>query len=318
MDFKRVKELLEGCEDVFILTHKSPDGDTFGCGFALCRVLRKMGKRANVLCSDGFPERYSFLYEGYEEDKSLTEPKFIIAVDIADTTLMGKNLIEYQREGAVDLCIDHHISNKGYAKETYVDAKACAASLIMYELFEYMGIDIDLQTARCLYTGIATDTGCFKYENTTAKAHNIAALLIEKGVDFSFINRKMFDLKSMSRLMVERIATENIELHFDGRLSIIVITKQTIQQSGADESEFDGIAAIPISVEGVQMGITVRQKGEHTYKVSVRTTDAHDASQFCKQFGGGGHIRAAGCEVKGTLDEVKAQIIEKASELFKA
>ncbi|MBQ4095039.1 MAG: bifunctional oligoribonuclease/PAP phosphatase NrnA [Oscillospiraceae bacterium] len=316
MDFKDIKEFLQSCEDAVILTHKSPDGDTFGSAFALCRVLRKMGKRVNVLCSDGFPERYSFLYEGCEGDNTLIEPKCVIAVDIADVTLMGKNLACYQQEGAVDLCIDHHISNKHYAKKTYVDADASATALVLYELFKYMEVEIDTQTASCLYTGIATDTGCFKYENTTVKAHLAAAELISMGVPFASINRRMFDLKSRSRIMVEQIATSNIEYYFGGKLSMIVITKELMENSGAEDSEFDGIASIPISVEGVKMGITVKQRGSHTYKLSVRTTDELDASQFCKSFGGGGHIRAAGCEIQGGLDEVRGKILELAGKYF--
>lgn len=316
MDFKEIKEFLLNCEDAVILTHKSPDGDTFGSAFALCRVLRNMGKRVNVLCSDGFPERYSFLYEGCEGDNTLIEPKCVIAVDIADVTLMGKNLACYQQEGAVDLCIDHHISNKHYAKNTYVDAQASATALVLYELFKYMEVEIDTQTASCLYTGIATDTGCFKYENTTVKAHIAAAELISMGVPFASINRRMFDLKSQSRIMVEQIATSNIEYYFGGKLSMIVITKELMQNSGAEDSEFDGIASIPISVEGVKMGITVKQRGSHTYKLSVRTTDEIDASQFCKNFGGGGHIRAAGCEISGDLDEVRGKILELAGKYF--
>lgn len=316
MDFKEIKEFLENCEDAVILTHKSPDGDTFGSAFALCRVLRKMGKRVNVLCSDGFPERYSFLYEDCEGDNTLIEPKCVIAVDIADVTLMGKNLACYQQEGAVDLCIDHHISNKLYAKRTYVDAQASATALVLYDLFKFMEADIDLQTARCLYTGIATDTGCFKYENTTVKAHIAAAELISMGIDFAAINRRMFDLKSQSRIMVEQIATSNIEYYFGGKLAMIVITKELMENSGAEDSEFDGIASIPISVEGAKMGITVKQRGSHTYKLSVRTTDEIDASLFCKNFGGGGHIRAAGCEIHGDLDEVRAKILELAKKQF--
>ncbi len=316
MDFKELERFLLCCEDAVILAHKNPDGDTLGSAFALCRALRKMGKRANVVCSDGFPERYDFLYEGCEGDNTLIEPKCVIAVDIADVTLMGRNLECYQQEGAVDLCIDHHISNKHYAKQTYVDGSASATALVLYELFRFMNIDIDLQTARCLYTCFCTYRGCFKYENTTQKAHIAAAELIGMGVDFSVINRRMFDLKSRSRIMVEQIAISNIEFYFGGKLSMIVITKELMAKSGAEDSEFDGIAAIPISVEGVEMGITVRQRGSQTYKLSVRTTEKHDASEFCRNFGGGGHIRAAGCEISGELSDVRERILELGAKLF--
>lgn len=319
MTFEEIKQFFEdgSCNDYVILSHKSPDGDTLGCAFALCRVLRQMGKGATILCHDGFPERYSFLYEGYEGGKTADEGSCrVVAVDIADTKLLGDSLSCYAEEGRIDLCIDHHISNKMFAKQTYVDATAPAAALILYELFEYMGAEIDRQTATCLYTGIATDTGCFKYENTNARAHIAAAKLLELGIDYANINRKMFDLKSRSRIAVEQAALANMEYDFDGRMSMMVITQELVEQSGADEAEFDGLAAIPLTVEGVDIGITVRQRGEALYKLSVRTTDRFDASAFCQSFGGGGHVRAAGCELRGSLNEVKQQIRDAVSKLI--
>ena len=169
MDFSKIKTFLETCDNVTILTHKSPDGDTLGAGFALCRYLRLSGKKANVVNSEPFPERYSFLYEGYEPMEF--EEKTVIAVDIADTVLLGSTLQRYAEKGKIDLCIDHHISNKYYAKYTFVNASASAACQIIYELLRYMGAELDRIIAKCLYTGIATDTGCFKYENTTSAAH---------------------------------------------------------------------------------------------------------------------------------------------------
>lgn len=313
MTFEEIKQFFEdvSCESYVILSHKSPDGDTLGCAFALCRVLRQMGKGVTVLCHDGFPDRYSFLYEGYEDGKKADENACrVVAVDIADPKLLGDSLNGYSEKGRIDLCIDHHVSNRmsECATHIYVDGDASAAALILYDLFKHMGADIDRQTATCLYTGIATDTGCFKYENTTPRAHIAAAELMAKGIDYAGINRRMFDLKSRSRIAVEQAAMANMEYGFGGMLSMITITSDMVQQSGADEAEFDGLASLPLTVEGAQIGITVRQRGEGLYKLSVRTTDSFDASAFCHQFGGGGHVRAAGCELTGTLDEVKNQI----------
>lgn len=320
MTFEDVKQFFEddSCENYIILSHKNPDGDTLGCAFALCRVLRQMGKAVTVRCHDGFPERYSFLYEGYDDGRKPEENERcrVVAVDIADTKLLGESLSEYAKEGSIDLCIDHHISNKMYAKQTYVDGDAPAAALILYELFVYMGREIDRQTATCLYTGIATDTGCFKYESTNARAHIAAAQLMEKGIDYANINRRMFDIKSRSRIEVEQAAMANMEYGEDGRMSMMIITQDMVKKSGADEAEFDGLASLPLTVEGVQIGITVRQRGEQLYKLSVRTTDKFDASAFCQKFGGGGHVRAAGCELSGTLDEVKRQIRDAVSKLI--
>ena len=314
MDFSKIKSFLESCDNVTILTHKSPDGDTLGAGFALCRYLRLQGKKANVVNSDEFPERYAFLYEGYEPMKFVE--KTVIAVDIADTKLLGHNLEEYEKEGKIDLCIDHHVSNKYYAKYTYVNASASAACQIMYELFRFMDAEIDRIIARCLYTGIATDTGCFKYENTTSAAHIAVSELMKYNIDYATINRKMFDVKSRARIKIEQAVTNDMEFLFDGRCAVMVITTQMMEESGIEPAEFEGLASIPLQVEGVEMGITVKQRHENVYKLSVRTTETIDASKFCQQFDGGGHIRAAGCELNGTLDEVKKIIEDNASKLF--
>lgn len=314
MNFREILDIFKENDRFLILTHKSPDGDTLGSGFALCYFLRDMGKMANVVNSDNFPDRYDFIYEGYYEQDF--EPQYVIAVDIADPHLIGSNLPEFEAADTVDLCIDHHISNKQFAKQTYVDPKASAAALIMYEIFKYSHREISNQIARCLYTGIATDTGCFKYENTTPKAHIACAELMAYDIDFSVINRRMFDVKSRGRIEVEQACISSMEYFLDGRCSMIVLTKQRMQECGVDPAEFDGLASIPLSVEGVKIGITVKQRHENVFKISVRTTEEIDASRLCQKFDGGGHIRAAGCEIQGTLEEVKSLLLEEVKKVM--
>lgn len=309
MDFEQLKSYFESHDNFQILTHKSPDGDTLGCGFALCYYLRNSGKKANVLNSEKFPARYDFMYEGYTEQDF--KPESVVAVDIADTQLLGSNLEEYAEAGKIDVCIDHHISNKFYAKQTYVDGEASAASLVMYEFFKYMGAEITDLIAKCLYTGIATDTGCFKFENTTPRAHIAAAELMTYNINFAAINRRMFDVKSQGRLLVERTVMSNMEYCFDGRCAIILLTRELIESCGVEEAEFDGLASLPLQVEGVKIGITIKQRHEEVFKLSVRTTEDIDASAFCQHFNGGGHIRAAGCEIHGKLDYVRNVVIEQ-------
>ena len=311
MTFSEINKIFEDNDNFTILTHKSPDGDTLGCGFALCAFLRDMGKKANVLNSEGFPERYNFIYTGYYEQEF--EEKYVIAVDIADTVLLGHGLEKYCEPGAIDLCIDHHISNKNFAKQTYVDAAASAAALILYKIFKESGRKLSKLIAEALYTGIATDTGCFKYENTTPEAHRIAAEIMEEHkIDFTSINRKMFDVKSRARLRVENSIARHMEYYFDDRCSLIVLSKESMEESGVEASEFEGLASIPLSVEGVQIGITIKERHTDVYKISVRTTEAVDASAFCRNFGGGGHIRAAGCEIHAPLTEVRSMLLLQA------
>ncbi|MBQ2580834.1 MAG: bifunctional oligoribonuclease/PAP phosphatase NrnA [Ruminococcus sp.] len=315
MELQEILDFFLTKDNFTILTHKSPDGDTLGSGFALCFFLRSIGKHANVLNSDKLPSRYGFLFEGYEPQEF--EEECVVAVDIADPNLIGSNLQQYQAEGKIDLCIDHHISNKNFAKKTYVDGKASAAAMIIYEILKLSGKPISDHIAKCLYTGISTDTGCFKYENTTPKTHIMAAELMQYDIDFANVNREMFDVKSRGRMEVEQTVINQMKYYFDGRCSMIVLTKKLMAECGVDQSEFDGLASIPLSVEGVEIGITVKERHTDYYKISVRTTDKLNASEFCKQFGGGGHIRAAGCEIRGTLEEVESKLLDGAAELFK-
>lgn len=314
MDFEVLKEYLETHDNYLILTHKSPDGDTLGAGFGLCGYLRDAGKKANVLNSESFPLRYKFLYEGYYVQEF--EPQSVIAVDIADTQLLGSHLAAFAEEGAIDVCIDHHISNKFYAGQSYVDGSASATCLILYQFFKYIGYEMSNQVAKCLYTGISTDTGCFKYENTTPQAHLAAAELMGYDIEFASINRKMFDVKSKGRLIAEKKAIEEMEYFFDDRCAIIVLTTEMMNSCGVEQAEFEGMASIPLSTEGVEIGITIKQRHADVFKLSVRTTEEIDASAFCKRFNGGGHIRAAGCEIQGTLEQVKAKVLNEVREVL--
>lgn len=306
-DFKEIPKILYNCDNVNILTHKSPDGDTLGCGFALCNFLRALGKKANVLNNEPFPARYSFMYEGYSPMEFKEE--FVIAVDIADTQLLGSNLEKYAEKDAVDLCIDHHVSNTYFAKQTYVDAKAAAACEAIYQIITSTSEKMSDIVAKCLYTGIATDSGCFKYENTTPRTHIIASELMKYNIEYAKINRAMFDVKSKGRLMVERTVCDHMQYFYDDRCAVMTVTTDLIKKSGIDEAEFEGLTSITLQLEGVKIGILIKQRSEKCFKISVRTTDEINASSFCAQFGGGGHIRAAGCQIDGTLEEVKESIL---------
>lgn len=307
IDLSEAVEFLKGCEDAVILTHQSPDGDCIGAGFALKDLLEALGKRSRVLCSDEFPKRYDFMTSvGSGEE---FEPKTVIAVDIADPQLMG-NLREIYGN-KVQLCIDHHISNVGYAEKTLLNAGASATCELIYELADAMKIQMSDHCAACIYTGIATDTGCFKYECTTARCHEIAAELMKSHkLKYAKINREMFDVKSIGRLKMERIVTDLMEYYLDNRLTMICITSDILNEQHVDANDLDGCASIPLQVEGVEVGVTIKEKSENEYKVSMRSANDVNVSAICQTLGGGGHIKAAGCFVKGTLEEVKAAVVE--------
>ncbi len=292
-------------DNFYILIHVNPDGDAVGSGFGLCNALRMMGKKANVLCSDPFPDRYDYIIKDYEPMKF--SPQTVVTVDIADTKLFGKELSVYGKY--VDLAVDHHISNTGFAKKTVLDGNAAAACEVLYEIFTEGNIPIDKKTAVCLYTGIATDTGCFRFENTTRRAHIIAAELMGMDIPFARINRQLFEIKSRSRILAEQRAVEQLETYLDDKCAIISVSCEMMEETGLTQEDLEGIASIPMQIKGVEVGVTIKEKEPGKFKISMRSAEKVNVSEICGKLGGGGHIRAAGCSLEGELSQVKLKVL---------
>ncbi len=302
---RSVAAFLKKNDDYIILTHVSPDGDTLGSAYALALGLRSIGKRAYVVCSDDVPARYDYFVKAAQLEP--VDYKTIVAVDVADAKLFG-DLYQSCRD-RVDICIDHHISNTGYAKRLYLDAGASATAECVYEILKKMHIKITPLIAECLYTGIATDTGCFKYSNVTVKTHKIAAALLKLKINAAEINRLMFDTKSRARLELEKMVLDSAEFHFDNRCIVLTVTDEMQKKSGCEPSDLEGVAVISRSVEGVVAGVSIKQTDKNIYKISLRTYEPLDASRICGALGGGGHKGAAGCTLEGSLDEVRAKVL---------
>lgn len=303
---KECAEIIGRYNSFLILTHASPDGDTLGSAFALKRALMKIGKKSQVVCNDEIPQKYSFLWDGITNESIDFEA--VIAVDIADRKLLGSKYGDMYGDKVV-LAIDHHLSHRDYAENTYLCDKASNAENI-YSLINEMEIPIDENIATCIYCGMATDTGCFLFTNTTAETHKTAAVLMDKGADFALVNRKMFETKTVSYLKLEQMALSTVELHFGGKCAIMQITQEMFRESNSNDGECDGIASLPRKIEGVLIGITVKEKENGHYKVSVRTVEPYDAAEICAHFGGGGHNRAAGCEFECSLEETKSALLK--------
>ncbi len=303
-------DFLKDNDNFLVLTHASPDGDTLGAGHGLVMALRQLGKNANVVCPEGLPKKFSFL----ELPQLNFEPQTIVAVDIADQKLLGQ--MEADFDGKVDLCIDHHGSNTHYANLLYFEPDSAAACECVFKVVKELGVEITPYIASALYLGMSTDTGCFKFSNTTPRTLRFAAELIELGADYVEINRKMFETKSKERIAMERLVLENIEFYFDGKCAVLTVTEDMINTTGCDRAELDGITAISRQVEGVLIGATIKEQPDGSFKVSLRTHEPYDASLVCAAFGGGGHKRAAGCHFYCSADEVKKQLLEKIGEVL--
>ena len=313
LDVKECVSLLKEYDNYLILTHRNPDGDTLGSAFALHRALSKLNKKSMVRCGDPIHPKYSYLWNGIDNDD--IEFDKIIAVDVADKKLLGEDF-ENKYGDNVFLCIDHHLSNREYSENLLLEDRA-AAAVIIYEIICEMGVPFTPEMANCVYTGLATDTGCFLFSNTTPTVHRIAADVMEKGADYTFINRLMFETKTLSYLRLEQMAVSSIESHFDGKCAIMMVTRKMIEESGSSASDCDGIAAIPRKIEGVKIAVTIRERHDGSYKVSLRTVEPYDAAKICANFGGGGHHAAAGCDFDCAIQEVKNALLKVIKEELK-
>lgn len=310
IDVKQCAELLAQQDNILILTHAHPDGDTLGCGFALCRALMKMGKICFVENADEIPTKYDYLYEDIAPIKF--KPDYVVAVDVATPNLLGELDGKYH----IDMCIDHHSTNTEYADNLLLEDLPAACEL-MLEVIKALDVELDEKIADCIYTGLTTDTGCFRYASTTAETYRAAAEMIELGADNGKINRTMFETKTKTYARLERLALDSMRFYEDERVAIITITQEMYKLTGSNEQETEAIAPLTRQIEGVEVGITIREKSDGTCKASIRTFESVNAAELAKSFGGGGHNQAAACRFDCGVKEAREKLVAKCGELLK-
>ena len=287
--------MLKAADDIMIITHTRPDGDTLGAGFALLYALRSLGKRCFVANPDVVTPNLLPVTEGKTRLPVEFEPKFIVAADIAELSLMD-DLASYGERA--DLCIDHHKSNRHYAKFTLLDEKAGSACEIVYDLLGELGVAMTPEIATALYAGLSTDTGCFRYQNNTPKTMRAAADTMEAGADFVALNKIFFETVSKERALLIRELYDNMEIFCDGKLAVSYIDLHDYS-----EDDYDGLSGELRKIDGVVASSLLRNMGNNEFKLSARSNGGFDCSALCAAFGGGGHVGAAGATLTGGLRE---------------
>lgn len=307
---KTVNELAEWLnshDDYLILTHRRPDGDATGSAIALCLGLRAVGRKAHIWANPQFTPRYAERLSGLLAD-TVTEENTIISVDMATEGLLPINGDRFV--GKTRLSIDHHPSNTGYAEHTFLQPDSAACGEIVWELLEVLGVTPTKEMAEAVYIAVSTDTGCFRFANTTAQTFMTAARAVEHGADIAPINRELFEIKSKGRLQLESRLMANMEFFADGTVAIACLPQTWVEELNVTEDDLDSISGFPRTVDGVQVSVLIRDSEPGRAKMSVRTAAGFDASHYCGQLGGGGHKAAAGCSVEGTLMDGKKAIME--------
>lgn len=294
-------------DNYLILTHVRPDGDTTGCAAGLCRALRQTGKRAFVLDNPGVTELFAPYLDGLTIGSEFV-PETVVSVDIAAKSLFFEGAKPYLDR--VDLAVDHHPSQEFFAKQTCLDSKRASCGQLIYDIVRQFA-SITPEIGEALYVALSTDCGCFQYSNTDADTHRIAAELMDSGFDPYPVNRKFFRTKTLKRLKLESMLTQDMELRDGGATAMVFLTQALIRQVGADERDMDNVSAFVGQIEGVKNGITLKETEDGYVKISLRTDPGDlNASAVCALLGGGGHAAAAGGMVKGSINQVRQAVID--------
>ncbi len=294
-------------DHILILTHRRPDGDTIGCASALCLALRQKGKTAWLLPNEDAHHLFDPYLEGVLAPADFV-PQAVVAVDVAALGMLPDSAQPYRDR--IDLAIDHHGSQEGYARATCVDPDSAACGEVLFRVFQAMEVSLSPQIALLLYMAIATDTGCFVYSNTTPATHRIAAALMDTGFDAQWVNKRHFRVKSLKRMQIESRLVREMDLAQNGTLVFAYVTLDLIRDLQATEEDLEDIASFIGQLEGVDNAVTIRQLKPTECKISLRTDGKTlNASDVCAIHGGGGHPAAAGCTIPGTPAQAKAAML---------
>ena len=300
-------EFLAVHDNYIILTHIRPDGDTIGCAAALCRGLRKLGKTAHILENKGVSRHFLWLHEGLTTDE-VKDTDCVVSVDVASPGILPEEF-KYLL-GRVRLRIDHHGSATSFTELELVDPASASCAEIIYDLLTLMGCRMDGKIAEAVYVGTSTDTGCFRYANTTAHTFTTAAACAQAGARIFELNMELFETNTLARLKMQGWIVEHMKLLSGGKLCVCSIPRRVEQEMGVTGDDMDNISSFPRTVAGVCMAATLREAENGDVKLSVRAVPGYDATRITVPFGGGGHKGAAGGTLKMPLQDA-AQAVEQ-------
>ena len=314
----KIKNLINSCENIVVLGHVNADGDSLCSSYALREVLESMGKKVVCLHEENPGDKYNFLSDEYAVFNEDEEYKFdiAIAVDCGDDTRLGSRISVFEN-ALHTINIDHHRTNNNFAEINIVKPHYCAAAEVLAKLYSDMEIQISDNTARLLYTGIMSDSGCLKYSNTSPSTLRIVAELMEHDFDHSEMTRLLFDNKSMELTKLSGYVMNNVESFVDGKITIISTDSKLLEQYNVDERDAGDLINIPRSISGSEIAIELKERSGEV-RVSLRSNGKAQVDRIAGVFGGGGHLKAAGATMSNmTLESAKIAILDAAVEELK-
>lgn len=308
---KEITKLIDESGSIAIFPHVSADGDAIGSSLALGIALRNAGKKVAIYIEENIPNVYKFLPEiqlasFYNDTNEIMDLN--IALDTGDVGRLASRGDAFFKAPCT-INIDHHVTNTKFAHLNFVDAVSASTGEIVYRLLKEMELKIDTDIATCLYTAIATDTGGFQYQNTTAETHRITAELLSTGINVGELSQRIFDNTTYEKLKLQQKSIELLELYENAKLAVVTLSIEDISSTGAKDEDCDGIVNIGRSIESVEVSVLIKEKPNNEVRVNLRSKTYVDVSEIAAAFDGGGHKRAAGCTIKGELEDVKTKLI---------
>lgn len=308
MNFDTILELSRSLDPVYIAGHTNPDGDCIGATLSMAMLLEKSGIQAKVLLKD-IPNTYHYLPTNpYVSEKIPKEVGLLIVMDCGSLDRLG-DFEECALRAAAIVNIDHHPSNTNFGSYNHVNHLASSTSELLFEMLPDESL-LDQKIAMSIYTGIVYDTGVFKHSCTTERTHQIAGRLIRYGFDFSDIIEKIFHYKTYSSLKTLSKAIDNIQEFENGKWVISYLTDSEINALNTSKKQTEGVVQILNEIKGVEVAAFLYEMEPHAFKVSLRSKGGIDVCMVAKTFGGGGHIKASGCSINGSLSEVIQKLLE--------
>lgn len=315
-----IKSAITNSKEVCIISHVSPDGDGLGSSCALGLALKSAGKNVSIVMEDEIPDVYKFLpgselVRVYDGNKHRYDT--VIVLDTGDEDRIGERIGIF-RSTDNTINIDHHITNKNYARYNLIDVNASSVGEVVYFLLKDMGFEINPDIAVNLYIAILTDTGSFNYANTSAKCHRVAADLLEHGVNAGEVSQLIYENTSVERIRLTGEAMGTLEMHCGGKLAVASVTDDMIRRIGAKEEDSEGIVDFIRKIKDVKVAVLVRSKDESATRVNLRSKGQIDVSRIAEMFSGGGHEKAAGCTIKAPIDEAKKMVVKEVEQVLKS
>jgi phosphoesterase RecJ-like protein len=310
-----VKKEIKRFDSFLITSHINPEGDSIGSQLALASLLKQLGKKLVILNESPVPHMLRFIHGSDAIARELPADfnfQAVLVVDCPDMTRIG-NISQYISHDKVVFNIDHHISNENFGKYNWVDRNVSSVGEMIFELFKAFNLKINYEEALAMYVAIMTDTGSFRYTNTSAKTHGVTAELIETGIQPYDIYGKIYETVTLEDINLLAESLQTLKLTKDGKVAWLWVTKEMLKKTKASLEGTEGIINFARSIDGVEIAILFRETGsEERIKVSFRSKGNVDVNKLASFFEGGGHVTASGCTVFGSMEAVEKKVLEKA------